>query len=251
MKHPNAESHGPIEQQFDRIWFVRGASRMPMPIPVRITRSMTILKAADSDELTLVNAMRLSESGLAALDRLGRVTHVVRIGGFHGKDDGFYRERYEASVYAVLGQHYSRSLDGKPPRTPYMEPDHWLTDGAALPVDNATLRVLSSASPPEAVVHVNREGGILITADSLQNTPAPDEYVNLPGRLMMKKMKFFVPYNVGPGWLQFAKPSAEEVRALLDLDFEHVLPGHGYPVIGQAREKYLPAVNGPLLGCHA
>ncbi len=52
--------------------------------------------------------------------------------------------------------------------------------------------------------------------------------------------------RLSAGWLQFARPSADEVRAILDLPFEHVLPGHGFPVIGDARAKYTPAITGPL-----
>ena len=67
---------------------------------------------------------------------------------------------------------------------------------------------------------------------------------------MMKRMGFLKPYNVGPGWLQFAKPSAREVRAILDIEFDHVLPGHGTAVIGGAKEKFRPAIAGDLKGCH-
>jgi hypothetical protein len=68
---------------------------------------------------------------------------------------------------------------------------------------------------------------------------------------MMKRFGFFKPYNVGPGWLRFASPSADDVRSILQLDFEHVLPGHGDAVIGGAKEKYRPAIEGELKGCDA
>ena len=34
-----------------------------------------------------------------------------------------------------------------------------------------------------------------------------------------------------------------EVKAILDLEFEHVLPVHGGKVIGGAKEKYRPAIE--------
>jgi len=68
---------------------------------------------------------------------------------------------------------------------------------------------------------------------------------------MMKKMGFFKPCSVGPGWLQFAKPTVAEVRSVLDLDFAHVLPAHGEAVVGGAKEKFRPALEGELKGCHA
>ncbi|MGB5683132.1 MAG: hypothetical protein WBM47_14875, partial [Polyangiales bacterium] len=82
------------------------------------------------------------------------------------------------------------------------------------------------------------------------HSPEPDEYYNFPAKLMMKRFGFFKPYNVGPGWLQFARPSAAEVRSILDLEFQHVLPGHGDAVIGGAKEKYRTALEGELKGCH-
>jgi len=60
---------------------------------------------------------------------------------------------------------------------------------------------------------------------------------------MMKRMGFIKPDNVGPGSLNATKPTPEDVRSLLDLQFEHVLPVHGAAVIGDARNKYRPAIE--------
>ena len=246
MTHLPAQKHGAIQQLFDGVWFVRGVAKLPMLVPVKITRSMTIVRGVDG--LVLFNSMRLTEAGLAELDALGEVTHVVRLAGFHGRDDGFYRERYGAQILAIEGQAYVRGL-GKPGPS-YLEPDAWLTADSPLPIADASLRVIGSSTPTEALCLLAREGGVLIAGDSLQNTPVPDEFCNLPGRLAMKRFGFLVAHNVGPGWLEHAKPSAAEVRGLLDLDFENVLPGHGTEVIGGAKEKYRPALEGPLAGCH-
>ena len=78
--------------------------------------------------------------------------------------------------------------------------------------------------------------------------PSADAYFNFMAKLVMKRMGFLKPHNVGPGWLQFASPTAADVRSLLELDFEHVLPTHGSPVIGSAKEKYRPAIEGKLKG---
>jgi hypothetical protein len=243
-----ASPHGRLREIFDGIWFVRGGIKMPMLMPLKISRAMTVLRT--SDGLAIVNSMRLSDEGLAELESLGMVKHVIRLAGFHGRDDGFYRERYGAKVYAIEGQRYVRGMDPNKGE-PYMEPDEWLTEQSALPMVDASLKVLRSSNPPEAVCLIDREGGILIAGDSLQHTPSPDEFYNLPAKFMMKRLGFLKPYNVGPGWLQFASPSTEDVRAILSLDFEHVLPAHGDAVIGDAKEKYRPAIEGELKGCHS
>jgi len=252
MTHYPALAHGELGELFRDIWFVRGAVKVPMLMPMKFSRSMTILRNPGNSELTVVNSMRLHEQGLAKLEKLGKVAHVIRIAGFHGRDDGFYRERYGARVHALRGQIYSRKLGSKiSPDDAYMEPDDWLDEGSPLPVPDARLKLFKTANPPEGMLLLDRDGGILITGDSLQNTAQPDEYVNLPARLMMKKMGFFKPCSVGPGWLQFAKPTVAEVRSVLDLDFAHVLPAHGEAVVGGAKEKFRPALEGELKGCHA
>ncbi len=249
-EHLPASPHGPIKELFEGIWFVRGGVKMPMRMPMRIGRAMTVMRGDDG--LVLFNSMRLSEPGLRELDALGDVKHVVRIAGFHGRDDGFYRDRYGATVYAVEGQRYERGLDPrKADPEPYMEPDVWLNETSVLPIADASLKVFSTSTPPEALCVVQRHGGILIAGDSLQHTPEPDEYYSFLARIVMKRMGFMKPYNVGPGWLQFARPTVADVRSILDLEFEHVLPTHGTPVLGDAKSKYRPAIEGPLKGARA
>ena len=249
VKHYPALPHGVIEEVFEGVWFVQGQIKMPTLLPVKFSRAMTVIKG-DQDELTLINTMRLSESGLADLEQLGRVRYVIRIAGFHGRDDAFYRDRYGAKLYAVEGQEYVRGL-GKKNAKPYMEPDVYLNDKSALPIADAKIKIIPSSTPPEAVILLEKEGGILIAGDSLQHMEKPDRYFNFLAKVMMKKMGFFKACNVGPGWLKFATPKVSDVRALLDMTFSHVLPCHGDPVIDNAREKYRPAITGELDGAQA
>lgn len=250
-KLPGAMAHGRITKLFEDIWFVKGAMKMPMLLPMKISRSMTIIRNPSTNELTLINSLRLDEAGLVELEKLGKVANVIRVAGFHGRDDGFYREKYGARIYAIRGQAYVHKFENDTKTEEgYMQPDVWLDKESVLPIESASLKIFETAKPTEAILIIEREGGILVTGDSLQNTPEPDQYVNLPARLMMKKMGFYKDYNIGPGWLGFANPAEAEVRSILDLDFEHVLPAHGDPVINGAREKYRPALEGDLKGCH-
>lgn len=245
--------HGELEQVFDNIWFVTGQVKMPMLFPpMKISRSMTVIKNPENNELTIVNSMQLSEQGLAELEKLGKVVNVLRIAGFHGRDDAFYRQKYAAKIFALKGQTYTREMM-KPvtdPKLGYLQPDVWLTEESPLPVPNATLKWFASSTPTEAILIINQDEGILVTGDTLQHTPQSDQYNNWVSNILMNKMGYFKPYNVGPGWVQFAKPSLAEIRSILDLDFEHVLPGHGLAVIGGAKEKFRSAITGEIKGCH-
>ena len=107
---PPALPHGPIEEAFPGIWIVRGTSRpFFMETQFQFSRNMVILR--EGNRLTLVNTVRLDEAGLAALDALGRVAEVVRLGAFHDRDDGFYVKRYGAKRWALPGVVHA---DGKP-----------------------------------------------------------------------------------------------------------------------------------------
>lgn len=250
--HP-ASKHGEIKKIFENVWHVKGQVKMPMPFPpMKISRGMTIIRNPENNELTLVNTMRLSQEGLRELESLGKITNTLRIAGFHGRDDAFYKEQYGAKVYALKGQVYTREMMKEFPRPEegYMQADVYLEEGDQLPLPNASLRWFKTSSKPEALLRLDQDGGVLVSGDSLQNTDGPDEYNNWFSKIMMKKMGFFKPYAIGAGWIQFATPTKEDVRSILELDFEHVLPGHGDVVVGGAKEKYRPAIEGELKGCH-
>jgi len=231
--------HGELRELFDEVWFVTGEVRMGGPLPMAFSRNMTVVR--EGDALTLIGSMRLDDEGLRELEELGTVAHVIRLAAFHGMDDAFYRERYGATIWAVEGSAYRKGFDTD--GEPYLEPDEWLTEDGALPIEGARLIRFGSATPPEGMLLLERDGGILISGDCLQHIEKADEYFTLPARLVMWVMGFMKPHNVGPGWVRGAKPDPDDVRRLLDLEFEHVLPVHGAPVRGDAKAKYRPALE--------
>jgi len=235
---PPAWEHGNIVEVFPDIFFVTGAMKIAGR-PLSFSRNMTIVR--ENGVLTLINSIRLSNAGLKALAKLGKVENVIRLAGFHGRDDAFYKQQFGASVCAVHGQVYVKSFDATD--TPYFEADYYVDDGSQLPISDARLYTFRHADPPEAVLLMLREGGILVAGDSLQNWCAPDRYFSLLARVMMRFMGFIKPCNIGPGWLKSARPAAEDLSGLMDLRFRHVLPAHGDEVIGDAKEKWRPAIS--------
>jgi hypothetical protein len=63
------------------------------------------------------------------------------------------------------------------------------------------------------------------------------------GRLMMRMLGFIKPHHVGPGWLKQNKPPKDDLRGILGLSFVNVLTAHGEPVVGEARERFRPAIE--------
>jgi hypothetical protein len=235
---PAALEHGKFTEVFPDIFMITGTMRMAGR-PMSFSRNMIVVR--ENGSLTLINSVRLDGYGLKALEALGKVKNVVRLAGFHGMDDPFYRDRYDATVYAIKGQVYVDGFDLD--AESHFSADRMLGAADELPISGARLYTFKSAKPPEAVLLMLRDDGILVSGDSLQNWQAPDRYFSLMARVMMRVMGFIKPFAVGPGWRKFAKPSGEDLLGLLDLRFEHVLPAHGSEVIGDAKEKFRPAIE--------
>jgi hypothetical protein len=210
-----------------------------MPGPMRFSRNMTVVQRGD--RVVLVNSVRLDDAGLAALDKLGKVTDVIRLAANHGMDDPFYAERYGAQVWAVKGQRYTAGFSTSRPET-YFTPQHEMDASTALPIDGAKLIVID-ATPPEGMLLLPDHGGTIISGDCLQHWATADEYFSWPARGVMRMMGFIRAYNVGPGWVKQCKPPKDQLRALADLPFANVLPAHGAPVIGNAAALYRPALE--------
>jgi hypothetical protein len=236
---PPALPHGQLEEVLPGLFFVRGTIGMPGPLPVRFSRNMTVIR--DGERLILVNTVRLDESGLASLDKLGKVTDVIRLAGNHGADDPFYADRYKAKVWVLKGQRYTAGFDTKAPDT-YFTPDAEADATTTLPIANARLHFIHG-DPPEGLLLLPHDGGTIIAGDCLQHWASTDAYFSWLGSIVMKLMGFIKPHNVGPAWLKQTKPPKEELRAILDLPFVNVLPSHGAPVLGNAVELYRPAVE--------
>jgi hypothetical protein len=221
------------------LFFVTGTVGMPGPLPVRFSRNMTIIR--QGGRLILVNSVRLDDTGLAALDALGKVSDVIRLAANHGMDDPFYAERYGASVWAVKGQRYTAGFNTSSPKT-YFTPTVEMDAGTALPIEGARLIAIQS-KPPEGLLLLPSHDGVMVSGDCLQNWAEPDAYFSWLGRVMMRSMGFIKPVNVGPGWVKQCKPPKAELRAILDVSFRHVLPSHGTPVLDGAGERYRAAIE--------
>jgi hypothetical protein len=225
-KLPPALPHGQLEEVFPDVFFVTGMMKtVLMDVPWQFSRAMTVVR--EGNVLTLINALRLDDAGLAQLDRLGRVTNVVKIASWHGRDIGFYKARFGARFWALPGMHQEHDLT----------PDRELTPNGEMPFEHCSLFHFRTKQP-EGILHINRAGGILVSGDSLQNYLAPDEYFSDETRKTMTEMGFFQYANFGPYWMQVNEPQAEDFVHLLKLQFKSLAPGHGSVLRDWAREAF-------------
>lgn len=223
-----AMPHGAIQEVFPDVFFVTGTMQtVLMGAHWHFSRNMSIVR--DGRALTLINTVRLDEAGLAALDALGEVKHIVKIGALHGLDDAFYKSRYpNASFWALPGMPHAEGLTA----------DKELTVGGELPFAGASLFVFEHTKLPECILRIDREGGILVACDSLQNWVGPDAFFSDESRKMMTDMGFFQSANLGPVWMQVNEPKAPDFARLHDVPFKHALCGHGVPLKDKAQELF-------------
>ncbi len=218
---------GAIGEVLPDIFFVTGQmTNGDGPSAMQFSRNMTIVP--DGSDLTLLNTVRLDETGLAALDALGTVRNIVKLGAFHGRDDAFYLNRYDAAFWAVPGVEFSRGE----------EISHPLTAGDVGPCEGSSVFVFETASKPEAILRLDRHGGTLITCDSLQNLKGADAFFNDLATQRMEAGGFLIPANIGPGWRNATNPQPDDFARLKDLEFAHVLSGHGEPCLDSAKDQY-------------
>ncbi len=218
--------HGKLEEVFPGVFFVTGTTRPHFQgQPWQFSRNMTVVR--DGGDLTLINSVRLDDAGLASLDALGKVRHVVKLGSFHGIDDAFYVDRYQAKLWAMPGMKHESGLPT----------DQELSVGDPTPFSGCTFFRYESAEMPEGLLLLVRAGGILISCDSLQNWATADEYFDESSKERMTQFGFIKPANVGPGWRMFAKPQPSDFARIKELPFQHLLSAHGTPLRDVAKEK--------------
>jgi hypothetical protein len=224
---PPALAHGKLQEVFPDVFFVTGTMKtVLMDAHWHFSRNMTVVR--DGDALTLINSVRLDDEGLESLEALGRVANVVKIGALHGIDDAFYKARYGATLWALAGMQHEHGVTA----------DKVLTPGGEMPFSECSVFAFRTVKLPECILHIDREGGILVACDSLQNWVAPDEFFSDDSRKTMTEMGFFQPSNLGPLWLQVNEPRGEDFARLRELSFRHVLCGHGEPLRNRAKEAY-------------
>ncbi|WP_428261945.1 hypothetical protein [Haliangium sp.] len=228
--------HGALEEVFPDVFFVTGTTRPKyMGVDWQFSRNMTVVR--DGGALTLINTVRLDDAGLAALDALGKVDNVVKLGSFHGIDDPFYVDRYGATLWALPGMTHERGLST----------DRELVVGGEMPFGGCSLFTFDTSAQPEGLLLLEREGGVLIACDSLQNWTEPDRYFSDDSAQKMKEFGFFAPANVGPGWLRSCEPKAPDFERVEALQFKHLLSGHGTPLRDHAKDQ-LAATFARLFG---
>jgi len=224
--------HGDIESLGADIFAVRGSIRINLLM--RISRNMAIVR--EGNELTLVNPIRLRPEIEKKLMRFGEIKNIVRLGAFHGVDDPYYVNKFEAQFWS--------QPDGKT----YTEPliDVEIGIGRLIPTSDSEFFEFSGTKQPECALLLKRGKGILLTCDSIQHY-GNYSYNNWIAKLVMPRIGFPKSTIVGPIWLKMMTPEGAslelEFRRLLKLKFDQLFAAHGTFLEKDAHEAVRTAVK--------
>lgn len=218
-KFAAVEPHNDIEEILTDVFRVSG-SVVFAPL-MRLTRNMIIVR--EGSALTLVNAVRLNPETEAKLEALGTVKNVVKI-GVHSMDDAYYIDRFGTTSWALPGVEHGAS-----PRRLTSED---------LPFA-CRLFVFEHTVEPEGALLLERDGGLLITCDSVQNWEHT-EGCSAAAKVATKLMGFMRPAQIGPPWRKRMTPKGGSLKPdfdrMVELPFSHLIGGHGEPLNDKANE---------------
>jgi hypothetical protein len=140
--------------------------------------------------------------------------------GFHGMDDDYYADRYQAKRWTVSSEEASGGTTSSVV----------LSDSTQLPMPRARVFLFRETILPEAAILLARDGGLLITCDSLQHW-APHRLMSPAARIVTRLLGFQHPAQIGPPWSKRQTPPGKSLRPdferLLELPFKHLIGGHG------------------------
>jgi hypothetical protein len=232
---PRALPHGPLVEILPDVFVVTGTFRLAFGA-LGFPRNMTVLRRGG--ELTLVNTVRLSADGEKELAKLGDVRYVVRLGAFHGADDGYYLDRYDATYWAP-----EKTCVRLPSKRAKVRD---LTHGMRPPfAPEGEVFLFQDTRLPEAALRLPERDGLLLVCDAVGNFRSLDGFSRL-GRLLMKSSlgECTVASSL---WLrQMRKKGGPSLRGdferLLALDFDGLVPAHGDAMLTGARDALRKSV---------
>jgi len=224
--------HSEIREIFPDIFFVTGTNITHYNgIELQHSVNMTIVR--DGNKLSLINTVRLNDKGIDTLDAIGKVENVIRIGAFHGRHDAFYLDRYKAKFWALKGMKHDNN------KITEIE----LVPNGRMPFPACALFMFETSIYPEGILHIAREGGILISCDSIKNWIAPDNFFSLETAILHKKQGFFGTATISNVWREACKVNASDFARLKSLEFLHLISAHGEPLFNNANEEVAKTIQ--------
>ncbi|WP_228133148.1 hypothetical protein [Alkanindiges illinoisensis] len=177
----------------------------------------------------------MNEKELNRLNQLGHVRHVIRLGDFHGLDDQFYIDIYQAHFWS------------QPNHATYKElvPDSFVSSSTKPPINDAEFFIFNTAQYPEAALFI-RSAKLLITTDSIQYW-TNWKYMSFATKIILFIMGFRLGLFIGGPWLKRVTPKGKSLQTdfenLLQLDFDALIAAHGTLLKSNAKTQLIDVVR--------
>lgn len=218
-RFPEVQPHGELEKIIDDVWYLTGSVAF-RPL-VRLPRNMVVVR--HGGELTLINSVRLDAKGEGTLLALGKIAHVMKI-GFHAMDDAYYVDRFGAKYWSV---------------SPDSDAVTKIDENTVLPFPDAHVFMFKQTNRPEAAILIERDGGLLITCDSVQHW-VPKKIMSPLAKVLTRFIGFQKSAQIGPPWRKAMTPEGGSLRGdferLAGLKFSRLIGGHGGLLEAKANE---------------
>jgi hypothetical protein len=225
---PPAMPHGQFREIYSDLFFLTGTMQAELlGSDWQFSRNMIVHR--QGSDLTIINTVRLDDEGFRNLEELGTVKNIMRIGDLHGLDDAYFVSRYPSAKYWGLPGMTAKNG---------IAPDTLMRAGGEMPFDDCSLFEFKTTNRPECLIRLDREGGIMLACDALQNWETSDKYFDERSETLMGEMGFFTKANCGVLWMMVNEPEAADFVRLREIPFSHALCGHGEPLLGEAGSFY-------------
>jgi hypothetical protein len=200
-----------------------------------LTATMTVLRLPGG-ELALHSPVSLTEERRAEVEKLGRVTHLIAPNLFHHLWLGAWASAYPAATLHVPPGLPKKRPDLRAARVGVSEPEPAFAGSIdLLPVDGFRLNELALLYRPARV---------LVVADLVHNVGRPEGAWT---KFYTRSMGFYdrVALSRVLRWTAFSDRAAarRSVDRILGWDFEHLVVGHGAPVLANAKDALARALG--------
>lgn len=230
-KYAAATDQDLIIQIFPNVYLLRGSIKIA-PL-LQMNRNMVIVR--NGTDLTVINAVRLNDNNRKKLDDLGKVKNIIRLGDFHGLDDQFYIDTYQAEFWSQK-QHDAY---------PNLVPTKIIDQDTIPPIERSKFFIFTSAKYPESVLLLE-DSKLLITTDSVQYWD-DWKHISFLSKIILFLMGFRLGLFIGGPWLKKVSTQKGSLKhnfyQLLNLDFTSLVAAHGNILKDDAKSKLTEIVS--------
>lgn len=103
--------------------------------------------------------------------------------------------------------------------------------------------MFNSTKFKEALIHLDKYGGVLISCDSIKNWQSQDEYFDNATFASMMKAGSISRAKIDSTWVDAMGPSLEDLEKIKMLDISVLISAHGAPLLEKAKKAIINSID--------